>query len=367
MTGTPPSPGVSSLFSAGSETNIYINYAQGRIFLVTAHAPTSDLSSDAIERLRQLVRETQAEVPGLNVGLIGEPVLDYDEMKQSQTDVTLASIVSLVLCGLIFIYGYNETGRPIKANICLVIGLGYTLAFATLAIGHLNVLTITFVPMLIGLAIDFGVHLITRYEEELRHGKSAEAAMTKAMVFTGQGIFTGALTTAGAFLAMAFTHFRGIQEMGLICGGGLLLCFVPMMTMLPALLLRGRQNVMDHQTTEDETRARIENIWLQRPLVVTSITVALCLLALVLARKVYFDYNLQKLQSVGLPSVVFEDKLFAAADKSLLYAAISRRFIDECHRPGGKIENRCRPWPMWNHRSACWRIFSIPATPKNWG
>jgi uncharacterized protein len=93
---------------------------------------------------------------------------------------------------LIFIYGYNETGRPIKATICLVIGLAYTLAFATLAIGHLNILTITFVPMLIGLAIDFGVHLITRYEEELRHGKSAEAAMTKAMVFTGQGIFTGA-------------------------------------------------------------------------------------------------------------------------------------------------------------------------------
>ena len=58
-----------------------------------------------------------------------------------------------------------------KATICLVIGLAYTLAFATLAVGHLNILTITFVPMLIGLAIDFGVHLITRYEEELRHGQ----------------------------------------------------------------------------------------------------------------------------------------------------------------------------------------------------
>jgi uncharacterized protein len=323
MAGTPPSPGVASLFNAGSETNVYISYDRGRIFLVTTHAPTDDLSSDAIERLRQLVEETQTEVPGLNVGLIGEPVLDYDEMKQSQKDVTLASIVSLVLCGLIFVYGYNETGRPIKANICLVVGLAYTLAFATLTIGHLNVLTITFVPMLIGLAIDFGVHLITRYEEELRHGKSAEAAMTKAMVFTGQGIFTGALTTAGAFLAMVFTHFRGIQEMGLICGGGLLLCFVPMMTMLPALLLRGRQNVIDHRTSEDETRARIENIWLQRPVMVTTITVALCVVALVLARKVYFDYNLQKLQSIGLSSVVFEDKLFAAADKSLLYSAVT--------------------------------------------
>ena len=64
--------------------------------------------------------------------------------------------------------------------------------------------------------------MITRYEEELRHGQTQEAALTKAMVFTGQGIFTGALTTAGAFLAMYFTNFKGIQEMGLICGGGLL-------------------------------------------------------------------------------------------------------------------------------------------------
>jgi len=320
--GTPPSPSVTSLFNAGSETNIYINFDRGRIFLVTAHAPASSLNNEAIERLRQLIQETQSEVPGLNVGLIGEPVLDYDEMTQAKKDMTLASLLSLVLCALIFIYGYNETGRPFKAMICLVVGLAYALAFTTLTIGHLNILTVTFAPMLIGLAIDFGVHLITRYEEELRHGQTIEAAMTKAMDFTGQGIFTGALTTAGAFLAMAFTHFKGIQEMGILCGGGLLLCLVPMMTLLPLLLLRGRQNVMDHQTTEDAARARIENVWLQRPVLVVTMTAALCGLALVQARKVYFDYNMQKLQALGLPSVVFEEKLFAAADKSLLYGAV---------------------------------------------
>ena len=243
-------------------------------------------------------------------------------MTQSKKDITLASIVSLVLCALIFIYGYNEIGRPVKATICLVIGLGYTLAFTTLTIGHLNILTITFVPMLIGLAIDFGVHLITRYEEELRHGKTAEAALTKAMVFTGQGIFTGALTTAGAFLAMALTNFKGIEEMGIICGGGLLVCFIPMMTMLPVMLLRGQQNVIDHQVTEDATRARIENIWLQRPVLVMGVTLGLCVAALFGARKVYFDYNLIKMQSPSLPSVMFEQKLLDSADKSLLYGAV---------------------------------------------
>jgi hopanoid biosynthesis associated RND transporter like protein HpnN len=326
-----PAPSVATLFIAGSETNTYITFDHGRIFLVRAYVPNAEtngpsartqdeLNGLAIDRLRQLLHETQIEVPGLNVGLIGEPVLDYDETVQSQKDITFASIMSLVLCALIFIYGYNETGRPVKATICLVVGLVYTLAFTTLVVGHLNVLTLPFVPMLIGLGIDYGVHLITRYEEELRHGKTAEAAITKAMVFTGQGIFTGALTTAGAFLAMRFTHFKGIQEMGVICGGGLLICFIPMMTLLPALLLRGRQNSLDLKSSEDTTRARIENFWLQRPVFVVAITAGLCVLALIQARKVYFDYNLEKLQSAGLPSVVFEHKLLAA-DQSLLSAA----------------------------------------------
>jgi uncharacterized protein len=327
--GTPPSPNVVTLLG-GSQDDLlssYITFAKGKIFLVTTHAPNDDKTGEAVDRLRVLVQQTKSEVPGLNVGITGEPVLDYDEMNQSEKDTTLAVIVSLVLCALIFIYGYNETGRPIKATACLVVGLGYTLAFTTLVVGHLNILTITFVPMLIGLAIDFGIHLITRYEEELRHGKTEVEAMTKAMAFTGQGIFIGALTTAGAFAAMAFTNFKGIQEMGIICGGGLMVCFIPMMTMLPALLLSGKQNVLDHQVhesvREDERRAKIEKCWLERPVLVCGITATLCLAALLAARKLYFDYNLIKMQSPRLSSVVFEQKLLNSADKSLLYAAVT--------------------------------------------
>jgi hopanoid biosynthesis associated RND transporter like protein HpnN len=330
MPGSPPSPGVASLFVGGDASDIYITLNQGRIFLLTTHAPSDALTGDAIEHLRRLIQQTENEVPGVNVGLTGQPVLDYDQMIQSEKDITMASIVSLFLCALIFIYGYNETGRPVKATICLLVGMAYTLGFATLAVGHLNVLTITFVPMLIGLAIDYGVHLITRYEEELRHGRTQEEALVKAMVFTGQGIFTGSLTTAGAFLAMAFTNFKGIQEMGIVCGGGLLLCLIPMMTLLPVLLLRGRQNVIDHSHKEDETRARIENLWLQRPVLVIGITVALCALAgtQIYQGKVKFDYNLIELQSRGLPSVVFAQKL-THADKSTLVGAIVAANLDQ--------------------------------------
>src|SRR6185369_10050537 len=119
-------------------------------------------------------------------------VLEYDEMMQSQKDSIMATIISLVLCAIIFIVSYGETGRPLKATAALIIGLGYTLGFTTLAVGHLNILTVTFLPILIGLAIDFGVHLISRYEEELRHGRSEKYALEKAIVYTGMGIFTGA-------------------------------------------------------------------------------------------------------------------------------------------------------------------------------
>jgi uncharacterized protein len=348
QTGPPLSPGITALFSASdtnttnttntntnstatapsdateeAERQIYITFANGRIFLVTAQAPRDELNGDAVERLRTLVEQTKAEVPGLNVGITGEPVLEHDEMQQSQKDTTVASIVSLLVCALIFIYGYQETGRPVKATICLIVGLGYTMAFATFAVGHLNILTITFVPILIGLAIDYGVHLISRYEEELRRGRTEHDALIKAIVYTGQGIFTGAFTTAGAFLAMAFTNFKGIQEMGIICGGGLLVCLIPMMTMLPVLLLRGRQNRIDHaEPAIPYRRARIENLWLQRPITVTFVTVGLCALAATQIHKVYFDYDLLHMQSAGLPAVQFEKKLLNSAEKSVLFGAV---------------------------------------------
>jgi uncharacterized protein len=340
--GTPPSPGLTALFNAGreAEKQIYLTFADGRIYIVTARAQRDDLNDEAVRRLRELVAQTKVEVPGINVGITGEPVLEYDEMAQSQHDTTVATIVSLVLVALIFIYGYNESGRPIKATLCLIAGLVYTMAFATLVIGHLNILTITFLPMLIGLAIDFGVHLVTRYEEELRQGKTEFQALEKAIVYTGQGIFTGCFTTAGAFLAMWFTDFKGIQEMGIISGGGLLICLIPMMTLLPVLLLRGRQNVLDHAFPRAlERRARLEKLWLERPILVSAITLGLCLVSLWKASRVPFDYNLLHMQSKNLPAVEFEKKLIDSAGQSVLYCGIIAQSLTEALELESRITN----------------------------
>jgi hopanoid biosynthesis associated RND transporter like protein HpnN len=334
-TGTPPSPGVTALFGGGNEAQEqqYITFGNGRIYLVNTRTVRENQSEEGVIRLRQLVKETSNEVPGLNVGLTGEPVLEYDEMQQSQKDSIIATVLSLVLCAIIFIVSYGETGRPLKATAALIIGLGYTMGFTTLVVGHLNILTVTFLPILIGLAIDFGVHLITRYEEELRKGSTEHLAIQRAMVNTGQGIFTGCLTTAGAFYAMMLTDFKGIKEMGVITGSGMVLSLVPMMTMLPALILRGRQNQIDQEEhVTPNVRARLERLWLDRPMTVVGIVVVGTLVALAPMSRVYFDYNLLHMQSAGLPAVIFQDKLIKSASKSVLFAAVVAQSKEEALR-----------------------------------
>ncbi len=330
--GVPPSPGITTLFGGGdeAESQMYITFANGNLYLVTARPTTAASTREAVIRLRQLIAQTKLEVPGIVVGATGESILEFDEMRQSQRDSMQASVVALVLCGAIFVLGYRETGRPIKAVLCLLIGIGFTMGFTTLSVGHLNILTITFVPILVGLAIDFGVHLITRYEEELRGGADEGTAIRTAMIYTGQGIFSGALTTAGAFGAMAITEFKGIREMGIICGGGILVCLVPMMTLLPVLLLRGRQNRIDHFVqNRPGWLGRYERFSLRRPgwmlLVCSAVTVA----AAWQARHVYFDYNLLNLQSKDLPAVVLSRKLIESDSRSVLFAVLMVDTMEE--------------------------------------
>lgn len=341
--GLPPSPGVSALFGGGetAETSEYVTYGDGRYFLVSAQPAENVKYSVAIARLRDLVEITRNEAPGVNAGVTGGPVLEKDEMDQAQSDMLRASGLSFLLVALVFVFGYHSTGRPIKAAAALMIGLGYTMGYTTLVVGHLNILTITFAPILIGLAIDLGIHLVSRFEEELRNGETLDAAMTASIVHTGKGILTGALTTAGAFFAMAFTPFDGIQEMGIITGGGMLVTLVPMMTFLPALLIRGRQNVVDHTKIPHRPSrlAGIEKLWLKKPMVALAVVGGLSIAAASQTPKLWFDYNLLNLQTDGIPSVVFEKKLINAASKSVVFCASIAEDAEEAKKKKEAFEN----------------------------
>ena len=122
-------------------------------------------SPDSISVLRKLIEEARPRFPGVEVGLTGEDVIAADEMAITQVDVRKASQIALFGVALLFIIAYRGVVKPLLAVFSLVIALCWSIGWATLVVGHLNILTIVFATILIGLGIDFGIHILERSKE----------------------------------------------------------------------------------------------------------------------------------------------------------------------------------------------------------
>jgi hopanoid biosynthesis associated RND transporter like protein HpnN len=349
----PLAPDIATFF--GSSQELYLSFDHGRIYMLIAQAKNADQVGTAIYQLRKWIAQTRSEVRGVNVEITGEPVLTHDEMVQAKSDTELAALIALGLTALIFIVSCRGIVRPLIATFCLLIGLCYTAGFATLTVGRLNVLSITLAPILIGLTIDYAVHLIFRYEEELCRGQSRRQAIAKAIGLTGIGVVTNALTIAGAFYFIMLTDFKGMREMGLIAGSGVIVCLVPILTLLPLLLVAGkpdltvpwtarcnqrppdtlgvflRSSFRPQQATEPNLGrcARIEQLYLKRPWLVLICGGLFTIFAIVGAFKVRFDYNLLHLQSRDLPAARMQAELARAGTHSLLYCGVIANSLPE--------------------------------------
>ena len=123
-------------------------------------------------------------------------------------------------------------------------GVVLTLAGVRLVFGGLNLVTSSFIPVLLALGIDFGVYVLSRYGECVREGEKTLAAIRGALVRSGPGMLMGAVTTMMAFLMVTTTEFTAYSELGVITAGGLGLMLVVTFMLLPALILlagRGRK------------------------------------------------------------------------------------------------------------------------------
>lgn len=305
---------------------LYLSFDRGRVYVVVARPSRADQEPAAVAQLRSWIAETRAEVSGVNVALTGEAVLRGDEMEQARRDTRLASWLALALTALLLVVAFRGVVRPLLATLCLLIGIAYTLGFATLTVGRLNLVSITLVPVLIGLSIDYGVHLMFRFEEQRGTGESSARAVGSALGFTGVGIFVSAVTLAAVFYALLLTDFRGIAEMGLIAGTGLVLGLVPMLTLLPLWLVRATPAVPKREAGAGEVvrRGRVtwEELCLRRSGLLLAAGAVVSGFAALHAFRVEFDYNLLNLQSRGLPAVRLQQRLREAGSHSLLYCAV---------------------------------------------
>jgi uncharacterized protein len=281
-------------------------------------------SKNAIEGIRAIARELAPDFPDVKVGMTGGEVISSDEMFTTHADVKNASKYALTGVALLFILFYRRVTEPLLAVFTLMVSIAWAMGYTTLSVGHLNIISVVFTTILIGLGIDFGIHILCRYREERRLGNGSCLAMRNTLQHTGRGNLAGAVTTAIAFGAMVFTDFIGIVELGIIAAGGIVLCLLGMVLLLPALISleeRWRKPVYTLPERVGKRDAMFEKMYSHYYLIIF-VSLGILLGCGYVSKDLHFDYNLLNMQAKGTEAVHYEMKIIENSKRASWNAAL---------------------------------------------
>lgn len=276
---------------------------------------------ESIAAIRQAITELKPQFPGLDAGVTGTKAINNDELIGAQANSNVAAIVSLVGVTLLYLLFFKKPRHPLMIVTTLTVGLMWAMGFATLTVGHLTIITAFVAPILIGLADDFGVHFVTRYEQERERGHNTTIALLNVFEQTVPSIVAGGFTSALAFFAVMLTNFPGVRELGQIAGGGLLLSLVATLTFLPALITV--TEAYDPWVVVPGGRTFLSGVFSGLGKVIVGGRWPLMafagvgtLAASVALPTVTFDYNLLNLQAREVESVKWERRIIANSERS---------------------------------------------------
>lgn len=189
-----------------------------------------------VARIREIAREPEfSPENGVTVRVTGRLGMEYDELQAIKQGVGLAGILSLVFLAIILGAGLPSWRLIVSVYITLFAGLQWTMGFATLAVGSLNMMSAAFAVLFVGLGVDHALHIALRYNENLAAGETHFEAVRSAASTTGSAVALCALTSAIGFAAFIPTDYKGIAQLGLIAAGGMGFALLASLTLMPAL------------------------------------------------------------------------------------------------------------------------------------
>jgi hopanoid biosynthesis associated RND transporter like protein HpnN len=291
---------------------------------------------EAIEGIRSTIAALKGSFPGVQVGVTGKPVLSNDEMTAAFRDSERATALAFVLTLVLLLVAFRRVRKPMLMLAVLAVSLCWSIGAATLVVGHLSLFSVMFIPIVIGVGIDYGIYFLFRYEEELFLGRTLREALAVAAARSGPGMLLGAVAAAGTFYVLTLTDFRGLQELGFIAGTALLFAWVAMMTTFPAILVLIDRRRASVEATTVPTAMQLEGIRVpfvdyitSRPRSVLAVAGAVTVLSLWGIHHVHYDYNLLNLQAPGTESVVWERRILASAGRSGVAALASANSLED--------------------------------------
>ena len=293
-----------------------------------------------IKAVRSFIKDLKlTEVNGVKVRLTGDAALEYEEMLSVSRGAGIAGILALVMVGLVLFAGLGSPRLVVPTLITLIMGLVWTGCFASIAVGHLNLISVAFAVLYIGLSVDYAIHFCLRYKELIQQSIPHSSALEQSASDIGSSLVLCSVTTAIGFYAFIPTVFKGVAELGLISGTGMFISLVANLTMLPAFI-----SLMP-LSPKDVADKRQQKQWVAKLLSAPSLharavrigSLILGIGALLLLPHVTFDNNPMNLRDPDSESVVTFNELLDQSRNSPWTLTVLAANREDAHRYADKL------------------------------
>ena len=274
-----------------------------------------DYYTPAITGLEELVKSLASDME-LEAGLTGSIVLSRDEMAASTEDSMTLTLLALLAVFIMFVITFRMLSAPLLAIINLIIGIVWAMGVSWFLVDSLNMFTAMMAVILVGLGIDFSIHIISVYSELLLKGESPHDAIINTLEKVGTGIITGAITTAMAFLTLLIARSAGIKEFGLVNGVGLIVIMMATILTMPTLLMlrekyrlwRGKEQNRYRDLSFQSVGAL--SLWIHSHRKFSFLFIVLITLGLgAFIPSLTMDYNYLNMEPKGLESILLNEEI----------------------------------------------------------
>ena len=217
---------------------------------------------EAVSNLKRIASRIEKE-SGFEIEFTGAPMATYESHKAIREDFVITTIFSLASISLLLYLTLGNIFNVFALFFSMIIAMAISIGVYYFAFGKINIVTSFINAMVLGLGIDFGIHVITRYTHHLKREEESERALELAVKETFLPSLFSALTTVSAFLTMVFSRSEAFSQMGLMSAMGIGVFFVVMYVFLVALVFSKKEKIHEFKLydfiirTMDHTRKNL--------------------------------------------------------------------------------------------------------------
>ena len=278
---------------------------------------------------------------GVTVRLTG-PVAMADEEFATVADGALLNVLLTAAAVLLILWFALRSARVIFAvMLSLFAGLVITAALGLAMVGALNLISVAFAVLFVGIGVDFGIQFAVRYRAERHRDNNLNAALGSAAKLIAKPLSLAAAATAAGFYAFLPTAYLGVSELGLIAGTGMIVAFFTSITMVPALLTLLRAPA-EPEAIGYRSLAPVDRFMAKYRIPILIGTLIVVVAGLPLLTKLKFDFNPLNLRSAKVELVATLLELMKDPETSPNAINILVPSLDEAQPLGDKARSRCR-------------------------